>query len=224
MIFKIFRRIIFIFISFTVFWVILYKYVNPPITYLMISRIVQHDKKVYGEFKFKKKWVKLNDISPNMILAVVAAEDNNFMNHYGIDWDAINKARKINKHSRIKHGASTISQQTAKNVFLFPSRTWIRKGLELYFTFLIEIFWGKKRIMEVSLNVVELGYGIYGVESASKYYFNKSASNLNCSESAMLAAILPSPIKRNPLHPSKYLLARRDQIISLMNKIGKVDF
>ncbi len=214
------KKFIFACISVSVFWVMMYKYVNPPITSLMIIRAVEHDK-AKGKFRHQHRWVSLENISPNMVWAVIAAEDNNFTTHMGVDWQAIQKARKINKYSRIKHGASTITQQTAKNVFLFPSRTYFRKGLELYFTCLMELSWSKRRIMEVYLNVVEMGRGIYGVEAASQFYYKKSASQLTPSEAAMLAAILPAPLRRNPAQPSQYLINRQQRILSLMYKLGK---
>lgn len=186
----------------------------------MVIRALEHDS-AKGKFRYQHRWVSLDKISPNMVWAVIAAEDNNFTSHCGVDWQAIQKARQINKYSRIKHGASTISQQTAKNVFLFPSRTYFRKALELYFTYLMELCWSKRRIMEVYLNVVEMGRGIYGVEAASRFYYKKSASQLTPSEAAMLAAILPTPLRRNPAHPSPYLIVRQQKILSLMNKLGK---
>lgn len=213
---------IIIFVSTSVFWVILYRFVNPPLTSLMIIRIFEK-KANNTKFTFEKDWVSIKDISPHMILAVIAAEDNNFFSHFGVDWEAIQKAHRMNKYSKIKRGASTITQQTAKNVFLYPSRTYLRKGLELYFTYLIEIFWSKQRIMEVYLNVIELGRGIYGVEAASRYYFHKPASELTRQEAAMLAAILPSPLKRNPIKPSAYLLQRRNKILNLMDKLGNIE-
>jgi monofunctional biosynthetic peptidoglycan transglycosylase len=215
-----FKRFLFVFFSVSLFWVLLYKFLNPPITSLMIIRAVEH-KKSEGQFRYLHRWVSLDKISGNMVWAVIAAEDNNFATHFGVDWEAIQKARKINKYSRIKHGASTITQQTAKNVFLFPSRTYFRKGLELYFTLLMEVVWSKRRIMEVYLNVVEMGQGIYGVEAASQFYYKKHASQLSPSEAAMLAAILPAPLRRNPAKPSPYLINRQQRILSLMTKIGK---
>ena len=158
-----------------------------------------------------------------MVQAVVTSEDNNFTSHFGIDVEAIEKARVHNQTHRRKWGASTISQQTAKNVFLWPKRTYIRKGFEVYFTFLIEIFWSKKRIMEVYLNMIEMGPGIYGAEAASQYYFHKPASRLNAGEAAMIAVCLPNPRKRNPVRPTTYMIHRQQAILNLMPKIGKVD-
>lgn len=211
-----------LFVASSIFMVILYRFVNPPLTSLMVIRMVEHDSK-QGKFRFEKDWTSLEEISPNMVLAVVAAEDNNFPTHFGVDWEAIGKAREMNKYSRIKHGASTITQQTAKNVFLFPSRTWVRKGLELYFTYLIEIFWSKERIMEVYLNVIEMGRGIYGVEAASQLFYHKPANKLTRGEAAMFAAVLPRPLKRNPAKPSSYMYNYQTRVLNLMNMIGKVE-
>ena len=205
----------------SVLLVLIFRFVNPPVTYLMIKRTMTQltEKK---PVKLQKKWVSLDHISPHLVQAVVAAEDNNFLFHRGIDMEAIRKAWKLNERSRHLHGASTITQQTAKNVFLWPARSYVRKAFELYFTALIEIFWGKKRIMEVYLNVVETGNGLYGAEAASQAYFHKPAANLNASEAALLAAILPSPRKRDPAHPSAYLINRSASILERMNKIEKI--
>jgi monofunctional glycosyltransferase len=221
---KIYRLIlnaIILFISLSVFSVILFRFVNPPVTPLMIIRYVEHENKNV-ERRIEKQWVSLNEISPNMVWAVIAAEDNNFPVHNGVDFDAIKKAQELNKYSKIKHGASTISQQTAKNVFLTPSRTYVRKGFELYFTYLIETFWGKKRIMEVYLNVIELGDGIYGVEEASQRFFKKPASKLTRAEAALITSALPSPRKRNLARPNNYMRWYQNRVITLMNQIGPV--
>ena len=156
----------------------------------------------------------------------MASEDNRFIEHSGFDLEAIKKARDYNDHKKGKkiRGASTISQQTAKNVFLWPDRSWIRKGLEVYFTFLIETVWGKKRIMEVYLNVIEMGDGIYGAESASQKYFHKPAAYLTRDQAALIAAILPNPRKWDPSRPSAYLLNRQQWILWNMANIGKVEY
>ncbi len=211
-----------IFFSLSIFSVILFRFTNPPLTPLMIIRYIEHDNK-QEQRKFLKEWVNIDKISPNMILAAVAGEDNKFSEHFGIDFEAIQNARKLNKYSSIKHGGSTITQQTAKNLFLTPSRTFVRKGFELYFTFLLEILWSKKRIMEVYLNIVEMGDGIYGVEAASEFYFHKHASKLTRNQAALLAATLPSPLKRNPAKPNGYLYYYQVRILSIMNRIGKVE-
>jgi monofunctional glycosyltransferase len=202
----------------SIFFVIVYRFINPPITTFMAYQTACQLFK--GEkIHLEKSWVNIEDVSPNMIRAVIASEDNLFVSHWGIDTKAIKEAVDHNKDGGNTHGASTISQQTAKNVFLWPSRTYLRKGLEFYFTILIENIWGKKRIMEVYLNVAETGKGIYGVEKAAQYYFQTKSSKLTDSQAALIAAALPSPQRYNPMNPGKYLSSRRDQIISLMYKI-----
>jgi len=219
---KIATTILVIFISLSIFSVILFRFVQPPITPLMIIRYISNNSK-NQERKLEKEWVGIEKISPDMILATVAAEDNKFTEHFGIDWEAIQKAKQINKYSPVKHGASTITQQTAKNLFLIPSRTYLRKGFEVYFTFLLEVFWSKKRIMEVYLNIVELGDGVYGIEAASQKYFHKPAIKLTKRESALIVAALPSPRKRNPSRPNAYMYYYQGRVLDLMQKIGKVE-
>jgi monofunctional biosynthetic peptidoglycan transglycosylase len=214
-----------LFFSSSIFFVVLYRFVNPPVTPLMLIRLVQQ--KINGEpLRLKKEWKSLDEISSQLQLAVVASEDNRFIEHSGFDLEAIKKARDYNDNKKGKkiRGASTISQQTAKNVFLWPDRTWIRKGLEVYFTFLIETVWGKKRIMEVYLNVIEMGNGIYGAEAASQKYFNKPAASLTRDQAALITAILPNPRKWNPSRPSAYLLKREQWILWNMANIGKVEY
>ncbi len=174
--------------------------------------------------RLKKDWVSLEKISPKLIQAVVAAEDNAFLDHYGFDLEAIKKAQEYNKKHKRKKGGSTISQQTAKNVFLWPRRSWFRKGLEVYFTGLIELFWGKKRIMEVYLNVIEMGNGIYGAEMASYANFKKPAARLTASEAALLAGILPNPRKFSASRPSSYTKRRQQRILLIMNQLEPVSF
>lgn len=215
---SIFKWITIAFFASSVFMVIAYRFVNPPVTTFMIyksaSQIFKGEK-----IKIDKAWIKIGNISPSMIRAVIAAEDNLFVTHWGIDTKAIKEAVEHNKDGNTTHGASTISQQTAKNVFLWPSRNIIRKGLEFYFTLLIEGIWGKKRIMEVYLNVVETGKGIYGIEKAAQVYFHTKSSNLTDYQAALIAAMLPSPQRYNPVTPGKYMASRRDQILALMYKI-----
>lgn len=172
------------------------------------------------DVKLKKDWVSLEEISPNLQLAVVCSEDQNFLEHYGFDFDAIEKAVKHNKSHNRKRGASTISQQTAKNVFLYDGRNWIRKGLEVYFTFLAELFWSKERIMEVYLNVIEFGDGVYGAEAAAQEFFHTSAKKLSRQQAALLAAVLPNPRKFSARNPSAYVRKRQSWIILQMNNLG----
>jgi monofunctional biosynthetic peptidoglycan transglycosylase len=211
------------FFTCSVLIVIVYRFVPPPVTPLMVKRAIERSKEGKKPLVVKD-WVRIKKISPHLIQAVVAAEDNRFLEHWGIDMQAIEKAIEHNKkHKRIR-GASTITQQTAKNVFLWPARTYTRKVFELYFTFLIETFWNKKRIMEVYLNVIETGDGVYGAEAAARKYFHKSASKLTRGEAALIAAALPNPRKRNPAAPSSYMLRRQAKILDLMNKITPVKF
>jgi monofunctional biosynthetic peptidoglycan transglycosylase len=214
-----------IFFTLSIFFVVLYRFVNPPVTPLMLIRTLQQT--FSGEpVRLKKDWKSLEEISSNLQLAVVASEDNRFLDHSGFDIEAIKKARDYNEAKKGKktRGASTISQQTAKNVFLWPDRTWLRKGLEVYFTFLIETVWGKKRIMEVYLNVIEMGNGIYGAEAATQHYFHKPAVLLTRDQAALIASILPNPRKWDPSRPSAYLLNREQWILWNMANIGKVEY
>ena len=176
--------------------------------------------------KLKKDWVSLDKISSAMPLAVIAAEDQKFEEHFGFDLEAIRKAENYNKKHQGKRmkGASTISQQTAKNVFLWQGRNWIRKGFEVYFTFLIEIFWSKQRIMEVYLNVIEMGNGIYGVEAAAQEYFHKPASKLSVREASLIAAILPSPLKWSPVKPNARVQKKAGRIMHFISRLKLEDF
>jgi monofunctional glycosyltransferase len=210
------------FLAFSIGLVLLYRWVNPPVTFLQLSeRWSAAEGCVYSQ-----TWADDADISLYMKLAVVASEDNNFMKHNGLDWGAIEKARKYNEANKDKknkkmRGASTISQQTAKNVFLWPSRSWIRKGFEVYFTLLIEWLWPKERIMEVYLNVIEMGPCTFGVQAAAEKYFSTTASRLTREQAALIAACLPLPKKMNPGKPSAYLKKRQTQITRLMRMIGE---
>jgi len=207
----------------TIFITILYRFVNPPVTPLMLIRVVEQI--ADGESpRLHKDWVSIEEISPNMKLAVIASEDNHFESHFGVDFKAIEKANKLNQKGRKIRGASTITQQTAKNIFLWPARNWVRKGLELYFTGLIEVFWGKKRIMEIYLNEIEMGDGIYGIEQAALTYFHKHASQLSRSESAAIAAVLPNPIRWRPDKPTPYIQKKKGWILWNMNNVERPDW
>jgi monofunctional biosynthetic peptidoglycan transglycosylase len=222
-IFRFIKWSIILFLASTILVTILYRFINPPVTPLMMIRVVEQlaDNE---KPRLNKYWVSLEDISKNMKLAVIASEDNNFESHFGVDFKAIQKANKLNKKGKKLRGASTITQQTAKNVFLWPARTWVRKGLELYFTGLIEVFWGKKRIMEVYLNVIEMGNGIYGVEEAAQTYFNKPASKLSRSEAAAIAAVLPNPLRWRPDKPTPYIQKKKGWIQWNMNNVVKPEW
>ncbi len=212
-----------LFVLFSVSGVITYRFIPVPFTPLMFERFFEKAGKSQN-INIKQKWVPLKKMSPNIIIATIAAEDNNFVYHFGIDFKAIHEAYKFNKQGRKIRGASTISQQTSKNVFLWLGRNYLRKGLEFYYTILIEIFWGKERIMEVYLNSIEMGDGIYGIEAASETYFHKHAMQLNRGEAALIAATFPDPRNRNPAYPNKYLIHRKQVILSIMDNIGTAEF
>jgi len=206
-------------IAFTILWVLTLKWIPVWVTPLMIQRSVQF--RGDSDFRTCKTWVSLDRISPEMARAVIASEDNLFDTHNGFDWEQISKAIEAHeKKGKRLRGASTISQQTAKNVFLLPSRSFIRKGLEAYFTVLIELLWGKERIMEVYLNVAEMGRGIYGAEAAAQEMFGKPASKLTRRESCLIAACLPNPLKRNAARPSQYVSRRATDIAVLESKLA----
>src|SRR5215469_9852777 len=193
-------------IVFPVCWVLLYRFVPPPLTALMAIRSFEGRGMDY-------RWRPLSQISPILADSAIASEDAHFCSHHGFDFTAMEKAMAHNDQRPKKvRGGSTISQQTAKNVFLWPDRTYVRKGLEAYFTVLIEALWGKKRIMEVYLNVVEMGRGLYGAEAASQVDFGHSARRLSTSEAARLVAILPNPLKYNAVEPGKYVQRRAGRV------------
>ncbi|MDR1725169.1 MAG: monofunctional biosynthetic peptidoglycan transglycosylase [Bacteroidales bacterium] len=223
--FKILLWGILIYVSISIFLTLIYTFVNPPVTILMIQRTIEQTFSKNREVRLKKDWVDIKDISPQMIRAVVAAEDCNFTKHNGFDFSAIKRAQKdAERRNKAPRGASTITQQMCKNVFLWNHRSYFRKGLEAYYTVLTEFIWSKERIMEVYLNVIEFGDGIYGVEAASQYYFGKSAKRLTKREAAMLAATLPSPLKKNPKQKTSYYNSRVSLIIHRMDAIGAVRF
>ena len=213
------------FIAISVASVILFRFVPPPVTPLMLIRVIEQvaDGK---ETKLQKDWVPLEIISFELPRAVIASEDQKFGEHFGFDLEAIQKARDYNERKGGKKvkGASTISQQTAKNVFLWPDRSWIRKGFEVYFTFLIELLWDKQRIMEVYLNVIEMGDGIYGAEAAAQTYFHKPASKLSRKESALIAACLPNPRKWSPANPTPYINRKKNWILRQIRMMEEPDF
>ncbi|WP_353125947.1 monofunctional biosynthetic peptidoglycan transglycosylase [Parapedobacter pyrenivorans] len=208
-------RIILYFVAITVGWVIVLRFINPPITWLMIQRGFerQSDGKAW---KITKKWVRYEDLSDNLKRAAIAGEDARFMEHWGLDRAAIANAYQRNKDGGRLRGGSTISQQTAKNVFLWPRRSWIRKGFETYFTLLIEFFWGKKRILEVYLNVIETGDGLYGAEAAAQHYHGKSAQSLTKRQAALLIAVLPNPRRWSPAKPTAFINRKANTIVRYM--------
>ncbi|MDO9001461.1 MAG: monofunctional biosynthetic peptidoglycan transglycosylase [Bacteroidota bacterium] len=218
-IFKVVIRIIIWFFILSIISVIAFRWLPVPISPLMIIRCVEQ-KNDGKNMTLKHDWVSLDEISPKLQLAVVCSEDQNYLKHFGFDWGAIEKAMKNNDSNKKIRGGSTISQQTAKNVFLWPGRSYIRKGFEAYFTLLIEVFWSKERIMEVYLNTIEMGNGIYGAEAAAQYWFKKSAIKLNKDESAAIAAILPNPLKYIANPPSPYISKRKAWIKQQMSFWG----
>jgi monofunctional biosynthetic peptidoglycan transglycosylase len=222
-IFKFVLKLILWLFVFSIAIVIVFKWVPVPITPLMLIRNVEqlHNNK---PLVLKHDWVPIEEISKNIQLAVICSEDQNFLDHHGFDFEAIEKAMEHNQKGRKIKGASTISQQTAKNVFLWPQRTWFRKGLEVYFTFLIELIWSKERIMEVYLNSIEMGNGIYGIQAASKYWFKKPAIKLNRYEAAAIAAILPSPLRYRANPASNYIEGRKNWIVRQMGFYGILDY
>ena len=217
------RNIILALFLLSLFLVLLYKWVPVPFTPLMAIRSVEQ-KNDNKKLNIKHKWVPLSNISQNLVQAVVASEDNLFLAHNGFDFQQIAIAKEDAAKGKKLRGASTISQQTAKNVFLWNGGGFFRKGLEAYFTVLIEFIWGKERIMEVYLNSIEMGDGIFGAEAVAQAHFNKQAADLSAEQSALIAATLPNPIRFNSANPSPYILDRQTKILSLMKKIIKVDF
>lgn len=212
--------LLFFFIAASIGVVATLRWVNPPYSAFMaqtqMAAWARHDR----SYVFRHRWVNLEQISPNLPLAVVASEDQKFPEHWGFDVEAIEKAYAMNQHSHRVHGASTISQQVAKNLFLWSGRSYFRKGLEAYFTVLIEACWPKRRILEIYLNIAEFGYGIYGAEAAAQRFFHIPASRLSRSDSAVLAAVLPNPERLIAAAPSAYVQQRRDWILGQMQALG----
>jgi monofunctional biosynthetic peptidoglycan transglycosylase len=209
------------FFTISIFWVLLYKFVNPPLTFLMIQRGLElkaDDK----DWKVDKQWRNFDELSLNLKKAAIAGEDARFMSHHGFDFEAMGKAFEKNQKSKKVRGGSTISQQTAKNVFLWPGRSYIRKGFEAYFTFLIELFWSKKRILEVYLNVIEMGDGIYGADAACLTYYGKTAKSLSKGQAALLVAVLPNPLKWSPTKPTAYIYHKQSLILKNIRNLERL--
>jgi monofunctional biosynthetic peptidoglycan transglycosylase len=215
--------ILFFCIAASVATVVLLRWLNPPYSAFMAQTQLAAWQKHDRTYVFRRRWVDLKQISPNLPLAVVASEDQKFPEHWGFDVEAIEKAYEMNQHSHRVHGASTISQQVAKNLFLWSGRSYFRKGLEAYFTVLIEICWPKRRILEIYLNIAEFGYGTYGAEAAAQQFFHTAAAKLTRSDSALLAAVLPNPERLMAAAPSAYVEQRRDWILGQMQMLGGAD-
>ena len=223
-IFRFFWKAALWFLGLSLAFVVLFKFVPVPVTPLMIIRLGEQlaDGK---ELRLKHDWVSIDEISTHLPLAVVCSEDQNFMNHSGFDIKAIERSIDASKRgSKRLRGASTISQQTAKNVFLWPGRSWVRKGFEVYFTVLIEFAWSKERIMEVYLNSIEMGNGIYGAEAAARHYWETSAQNLTKRQAAAIAAVLPNPRRYSANPPGPYVQSRIGWITAQMNNWGTLRF
>ena len=211
-IWRIIKKVFIILFISQLVYIVLLKWMDPPVTITQLSSW-------FSGHGLKRDYVGRNSISPQARLAVIASEDQLFPDHNGFDFKSIEKAMKHNRKSRSLHGASTISQQVAKNVFLWQGRSWIRKGLEVYFTFMIEKIWGKKRILEIYMNVVEMGNGIFGIEKAAQKNFKKHANNLSRQEAAMIAACLPNP-RRYSVNPvSRYVAIRSGWVLRQMNNL-----
>ncbi len=211
------------FLGISIFFVVLFKFVPVPFTPLMVIRVIEN-KSAGKENYFSHDWEPLENISVNLQKAVIASEDGTFLVHNGFDFRAMQKAYKSNERGRRIKGGSTISQQTAKNVFLWQGRSYLRKGLEAYFTVLIELIWGKERIMEVYLNSIEMGNGVYGAQAAAEHWYRKDASNLTPKQAAGIAAILPNPRKYSATSSSSYINNRKSKIVRVMRHIGKIKY
>lgn len=209
-----------LFATFTVVAVGLTRFVPVAFTPLKVDALREN---AGSNAPVRSRWVPIGRISDEMVTAVVATEDNNFMKHYGFDFQAIQQAVEEYRAGGRLRGASTISQQTAKNIFCLPDRTWLRKGVETWFTAWIELLWGKRRIMEVYLNVIETHRNTYGVETTARTFFNKPAAELNRYEAAMISTVLPSPRRMNLAAPSSYMERRAAQVRRLMGQVGEID-
>lgn len=220
---RILGKVILWFIGITFIWVLALRFINPPITFIMLQRCIEQ--KIDGrEWKIEKEWIAFDDLSDNLKKAAIAGEDVNFLKHWGFDFKAMENAFEKNQKSKKIIGGSTITQQTAKNVFLWPGRSYIRKAFEVYFTALIELLWSKERILEVYLNVIETGDGIYGAEAASWKYYHKSAVSMTKQQAALLIAVLPNPRKWSPAKPTSYIYFKQGLILRNMRRLGKLPF
>ena len=217
-VFRFIGKLILWFLGLSILSVVIFKFVPVPFTPLMLSRTIDHV--MAGEpMKLSHDWEPIENISKNLQKAVIASEDGNFLDHNGFDFEAIQKAFESNQKGKKLKGGSTITQQVAKNVFLWQGRSYIRKGFEAYFTVLIEAIWSKERIMEVYLNSIEMGNDVYGAEAAAQHWYGKTAANLNAREAAGIAAILPNPRKFKAKNSSSYIERRKGRIVKIMRYI-----
>ena len=216
---RVFYKALLWFVVLSVFSVVVFRFVPVPFTPLMISRAFEQE-----EMHSSRDWVPIEEISPNLQKAVIASEDDRFLTHHGFNFDAMFKAYKNNSKGKRIKGGSTISQQTAKNVFLWQGRSYLRKGLEAYFTVLIELLWSKERIMEVYLNSIEMGDGVYGAYAATEHWYRRDASSLTPTQAAGIAAILPNPRKFKATGSSSYINRRKARIVREMRAVGKINY
>jgi monofunctional glycosyltransferase len=215
--FKFIRKVILYLFIFHILYIVVLKWINPPFTITQVQQGIEQG-------KFNRDYISYDEMGRNIKLAVIGSEDQKFPVHNGFDMDGIQEAYEKNKAGKKLRGGSTISQQVAKNVFLWQGRSWLRKGMEVYFTFMIEKIWGKERILEMYLNTSEMGIGVFGVEAASEYYFNKPAKDLTKNEAARIAAALPLPRKYNVNPPSSFISRRASNIERQMRNIqGNAD-
>ena len=217
------RKVVLWFLGISLGLVILFKFVPVPYTPLMLTRSIEN-KLAGNDMICSHDWVPIDHISKNLQKAVIASEDGRFLTHHGFDFEAIQKAMENNEQGKKLKGGSTISQQTAKNVFLWQGRSYLRKGLEAYFTVLIELIWGKERIMEVYLNSIEMGDGVYGAQAACEYWYRKDATSLTKIQAAGIAAILPNPRKYKATNSSAYINRRKNRIVKHMGYVGKLEY
>lgn len=213
-------KVFFVFTILLVVILIIFKWINPPVSAFIVSNTTVENFISFGVQEYKQNWVSFDDISPDFLVGVIASEDQRFLEHFGFDFQQIEKAIEERDRGHRIRGASTITQQTAKNLFLWSGKDFIRKGVEAYITLWMEIILGKKRILEIYANIAELGNSIYGIEAASFEHFNKPAKRLSRSEAALLAAILPYPKRYNLSKPTNFLLGKREKIKLRMDQIG----
>lgn len=216
--------IITVFIMLSVLLVLLMRWIDPPTSSFMVQRSLSAWWNKEENFELYHEWTDYQNISPYIKVAVITSEDQRFPDHWGFDFEAIEEAIEEQKSGVRIRGASTLTQQVAKNLFLWPGQSFLRKGLEAYFTLLIELFWSKNRILEVYLNIAEFGNGVYGVEAACRRYFETSADSLDMSRSALLPTVLPSPKRMNLKNPSTYMRERRDWILQYMFYLGNTEY
>ena len=221
---RLLRKIFLAFLLATIIPVALLRWLPPPASMFMVRDRVEAFWSGEEDYRLHYRWTGWEKISPEAKLAVIASEDQRFVEHLGFDFKAMRRAIEHNRNGKRIHGASTISQQTAKNLFLYPGRSYFRKGLEAYFTLLIELLWSKQRILEVYLNVAQFGRGIYGVGEASRIFFHKPPDRIDGREAALLAAVLPNPVRLRVDRPSAYVQKRRSWIYRQMRQLGGVQY